>query len=116
MKVAATELEGVKVVEPRVFGDERGFFLESWNARAFDAAGLAATFVQDNHSGSRRGVLRGLHYQVEHAQGKLVRVAVGEVYDVVVDDYHKGYTGTAADRIPETPAPGTRHHGRSFCG
>ncbi len=85
MKVASTELPDVKVIEPRAFGDERGFFLESWNARDFEAAGLAATFVQDNHSGSRRGVLRGLHYQVEHAQGKLVRVVVGEVFDVVVD-------------------------------
>ena len=85
MKVESTALAGVKVIEPRVFGDDRGFFLESYNARAFEDAGLAATFVQDNHSGSRRGVLRGLHYQVEHAQGKLVRVAVGEVFDVVVD-------------------------------
>ena len=85
MKVAPTELPGVTLIEPRVFGDERGFFLESWNARDFEAAGLHATFVQDNHSGSRRGVLRGLHYQVEHAQGKLVRVTVGEVFDVVVD-------------------------------
>ena len=85
MKVVATALADVKLVEPRTFGDERGFFLESWNARAFAAAGLGATFVQDNHSGSRRGVLRGLHYQVRHAQGKLVRVVVGEVFDVVVD-------------------------------
>ena len=85
MKVASTELPDVKVIESRAFGDDRGFFLESWNARAFEAAGLAATFVQDNHSGSRCGVLRGLHYQVEHAQGKLVRVAAGEVFDVVVD-------------------------------
>jgi dTDP-4-dehydrorhamnose 3,5-epimerase len=85
MKVTSTELPGVTLIEPRVFGDDRGFFLESWNARDFEAAGLSATFVQDNHSGSRRGVLRGLHYQVEHAQGKLVRVAVGEVFDVVVD-------------------------------
>ena len=85
MKASSTELDGVMVIEPRVFGDDRGFFLESWNARTFKAAGLDAEFVQDNHSGSRRGVLRGLHYQVEHAQGKLVRVAVGEVYDVVVD-------------------------------
>ena len=85
MKVTSTELPGVTLIEPRVFGDERGFFLESWNARDFEAAGLSAAFVQDNHSGSRRGVLRGLHYQVEHAQGKLVRVAVGEVFDVVVD-------------------------------
>ncbi len=85
MKVESTGLAGVKVIEPLVFGDDRGFFLESYNARDFDAAGLTATFVQDNHSGSRRGVLRGLHYQVLHPQGKLVRVAVGEVFDVVVD-------------------------------
>ena len=85
MKVASTELEGVVIIEPRVFGDDRGFFLESYNARDFEKAGLSATFVQDNHSGSRRGALRGLHYQVEHAQGKLVRVTVGEVFDVVVD-------------------------------
>ena len=85
MKVSATGLDEVKLIEPRVFGDDRGFFFESYNARTFEAAGLNAAFVQDNHSGSRRGVLRGLHYQVEHAQGKLVRVAVGEVYDVVVD-------------------------------
>jgi dTDP-4-dehydrorhamnose 3,5-epimerase len=68
-----------------VFGDERGFFFESWNARALAEAGIDATFVQDNHSRSRRGVLRGLHYQVEHAQGKLVRAAIGEVFDVAVD-------------------------------
>jgi len=85
MKVSATELDGVKLIEPRVFGDERGFFMESWNARAFAAAGLDATFVQDNHSRSRKGVLRGLHYQIEHAQGKLVRCVAGEVFDVVVD-------------------------------
>ena len=72
-------------IEPRVFGDARGFFFESWNARAFAAAGIDATFVQDNHSRSRRGVLRGLHYQIEHAQGKLVRVVEGEVFDVAVD-------------------------------
>ena len=85
MKVSPTDLEGVKLVEPRVFADDRGFFFESYNAGAFAAAGLDAEFVQDNHSRSRRGVLRGLHYQVERPQGKLVRVAVGEVYDVVVD-------------------------------
>ena len=85
MKVSATELDGVKLIEPRVFGDERGFFMESWNARAFAAAGLDAAFVQDNHSRSRRGVLRGLHYQIDHAQGKLVRCVVGEVFDAVVD-------------------------------
>jgi dTDP-4-dehydrorhamnose 3,5-epimerase len=83
--VAPTALPGVVVVEPRAFADERGLFFESWNARAFAAAGIAAAFVQDNHSRSRGGVLRGLHYQVEHAQGKLVRVVAGEVYDVAVD-------------------------------
>jgi dTDP-4-dehydrorhamnose 3,5-epimerase len=85
MKVTPTALPGVRIIEPRVFGDERGLFFESWNARAFAAAGLDFPFVQDNHSRSKRGVLRGLHYQIEHAQGKLVRVVVGEVYDVVVD-------------------------------
>ena len=85
MKVSATDLDGVKLIEPKVFGDDRGFFMESWNARAFAAAGLDATFVQDNHSRSRKGVLRGLHYQIEHAQGKLVRCVAGEVFDVVVD-------------------------------
>ncbi|MBS0319819.1 MAG: dTDP-4-dehydrorhamnose 3,5-epimerase [Proteobacteria bacterium] len=75
----------VLLLEPRVFGDERGYFFESWNARAFAEAGIDATFVQDNHSRSRRHVLRGLHYQIEHAQGKLVRVVEGEVYDVAVD-------------------------------
>jgi dTDP-4-dehydrorhamnose 3,5-epimerase len=85
MNVTPTALPDVKLIEPRVFDDDRGFFFESWNARAFAAAGLAATFVQDNHSRSRRGVLRGLHYQIERAQGKLVRVVAGEVFDVVVD-------------------------------
>jgi len=85
MKVTPTALPGVLVVEPRVFSDDRGFFFESWNARALAAAGVDAQFVQDNHSRSRRGVLRGLHYQVEHAQGKLVRAVIGSVFDVVVD-------------------------------
>jgi dTDP-4-dehydrorhamnose 3,5-epimerase len=85
MRVTATDLAGVKLIEPKVFGDDRGFFTESWNARAFAAAGIDATFVQDNHSRSRRDVLRGLHYQIEHAQGKLVRCVAGEVYDAVVD-------------------------------
>jgi dTDP-4-dehydrorhamnose 3,5-epimerase len=85
MRVTPTLLADVKLVEPRVFTDDRGFFFESWNARALAAAGITVTFVQDNHSRSRRDVLRGLHYQIEHAQGKLVRVAQGEVYDVVVD-------------------------------
>jgi len=85
MKVSATDLDGVKLIEPRVFGDDRGFFYESWNRLAFAQAGIDADFVQDNHSRSRHGVLRGLHYQIEHAQGKLVRCVAGEVFDVVVD-------------------------------
>ena len=85
MKVSATELGGVNLIEPRVFEDDRGFFMESWNARAFAAAGLDATFVQDNHSRSVHGVVRGLHYQVDRPQGKLLRVVAGEVFDVAVD-------------------------------
>ena len=85
MRVTPTEIPDVLLVEPRVFGDDRGFFFESWNRRALAEAGLDAEFVQDNHSRSVRGVLRGLHYQVEHVQGKLVRVVAGEVLDVVVD-------------------------------
>lgn len=85
MTVTPTAIPDVKLVLPRVFGDERGFFFESWNARTLAAAGIDAAFVQDNHSRSRRGVLRGLHYQIERAQGKLVRVVIGEVYDVAVD-------------------------------
>jgi len=85
MRVIASALPDVKLIEPRVFGDERGFFFESWNRRALAEAGIDVDFVQDNHSRSRQGVLRGLHYQVEHAQGKLVRVSEGEVFDVAVD-------------------------------
>ena len=84
--VTPTPLDGVLVLEPKVFGDARGFFLESYNARDFaQATGLTRTFVQDNHSKSAKGVLRGLHYQVQHPQGKLVRVTHGSVYDVAVD-------------------------------
>jgi dTDP-4-dehydrorhamnose 3,5-epimerase len=85
IKVTPTEIPDVLLVEPRVFGDERGFFYESYNRRELAAAGLEAEFVQDNHSRSARGVLRGLHYQIEHAQGKLVRVTAGVVFDVAVD-------------------------------
>jgi dTDP-4-dehydrorhamnose 3,5-epimerase len=85
MKFVATELPGVVIVEPRVFGDARGFFMETWEQRKFAQAGIDATFVQDNHSASARHVLRGLHYQVRQAQGKLVRVVAGEVFDVAVD-------------------------------
>lgn len=86
MNVIATELPEVLILEPKVFGDERGFFYESFNERAFQqATGLAPRFVQDNHSRSQQGVLRGLHYQIENAQGKLVRVTAGEVLDIAVD-------------------------------
>jgi dTDP-4-dehydrorhamnose 3,5-epimerase len=87
MQVTPTPLPGVLILEPEVFGDDRGFFLESFNQRAFDAAvGSHVEFVQDNHSGSMRGVLRGLHYQLDpHAQGKLVRVVQGRAFDVAVD-------------------------------
>jgi dTDP-4-dehydrorhamnose 3,5-epimerase len=86
MKVINTSIPDVKIFEPKVFGDDRGFFLESFNASRFhDLTGLDVSFVQDNHSRSARGVLRGLHYQIEQAQGKLVRVARGKVYDVAVD-------------------------------
>ena len=87
MQITATALPGVLILEPKVFADERGFFLESFSQRAFDAAvGQGFTFVQDNHSRSQRGVLRGLHYQVPpHAQGKLVRVVRGSTFDVAVD-------------------------------
>ena len=85
MKLTPTSLPDVWLIEPRVHGDVRGFFFESYNKRALAEAGLEAEFVQDNHSRSARGVLRGLHYQIEHAQGKLVRVIAGEVFDVAVD-------------------------------
>ena len=86
MKVVGSALPDVLMIEPRVFGDERGFFFESYNERAFtDAIGLSVHFVQDNHSRSGKNVLRGLHYQVRQPQGKLVRVTAGEIYDVAVD-------------------------------
>jgi dTDP-4-dehydrorhamnose 3,5-epimerase len=86
MKSVQTAIRDVLILEPKVFGDERGFFFESFNAKVFaEATGQQRTFVQDNHSRSQRGVLRGLHYQLQHPQGKLVRVTAGEVYDVAVD-------------------------------
>ena len=86
MQVIRTAIPDVLVIEPKVFGDARGFFHESWNQRDFDAAvGRPVRFVQDNHSASARGVLRGLHYQLRQPQGKLVRVVAGSVFDVVVD-------------------------------
>ena len=86
MKVTPTAMPEVLVLEPRVYGDDRGFFYESFNTRSFEQlTGQRANFVQDNHSKSARGVLRGLHYQVRQPQGKLVRVSAGAIYDVVVD-------------------------------
>ncbi|NWG39985.1 MAG: dTDP-4-dehydrorhamnose 3,5-epimerase [Hydrogenophilaceae bacterium] len=85
MKVIETSLPGVLLLEPRVFGDARGFFMESYNKRTMAEAGITEDFVQDNHSRSSKGVLRGLHYQILQPQGKLVRVVAGEVYDVAVD-------------------------------
>lgn len=85
MNVIETDLPGVLILEPKVFGDDRGFFLESWNAKTFADAGLPMQFVQDNHSRSARGIVRGLHYQLQKPQGKLVRVTAGAVFDVAVD-------------------------------
>ena len=86
MNIVTTEMPGVLILEPKVFGDERGFFYESYNERDFRAkTGLDVQFVQDNHSRSAHGVLRGLHYQIQRPQGKLVRATLGAVYDVVVD-------------------------------
>lgn len=85
MRLIETPLKDALVIEPRVFGDARGFFMESWNRRTFANLGLDLDFVQDNHSRSARGVLRGLHYQLKQPQGKLVRVVAGTVYDVAVD-------------------------------
>lgn len=86
MNILPTEIPDVLIIEPRVFQDDRGFFLESYNAQAFaEKAGITAQFVQDNHSRSTQNVLRGLHYQIEQAQGKLVRAVVGSIFDVAVD-------------------------------
>ena len=85
MRIEQTPLRDVLLLHPKVFGDERGFFMESWNASTFREIGIERDFVQDNHSRSARGILRGLHYQTRHTQGKLVRVVAGSVFDVAVD-------------------------------
>ncbi|MBM7072098.1 dTDP-4-dehydrorhamnose 3,5-epimerase [Shewanella sp. 202IG2-18] len=87
MKVIDTSIPDVKIIEPSVFGDERGFFMETWQQKKFEelVSGKPTAFVQDNHSKSKKGILRGLHYQTENTQGKLVRVISGEVFDVAVD-------------------------------
>ena len=117
MRIQPTAIPDVLLVEPDVHGDARGFFFERYNRHALAAAGIDAEFVQDNHSRSRRGVLRGLHYQVEHAQGKLVRVADGEVFDVAVDlrrrsptfGRHVAMTLSAANRKMLYIPPGFAH-------
>lgn len=85
MRIAPTRIADVRTIDPTVHGDERGFFMETWRASVFAEAGIHATFVQDAVSRSVSGVLRGMHYQIEHAQGKLVRVIAGEIFDVAVD-------------------------------
>lgn len=120
MQLIPTELPDVLLIEPKVFGDDRGFFFESWNRKTLAALGLDIDFVQDNHSRSAHNVLRGLHYQVERPQGKLVRVVVGEVYDVAVDlrrsspTYGKwaGFTLSAANKRLAWIPPGFAH---GFC-
>ena len=92
MKKTETSLPGVLILEPRVFGDDRGFFLESYNQRVFAELGIREKFVQDNHSYSGRNVLRGLHYQIQQPQGKLVRAITGEILDVVLDLRHNSPT------------------------
>ncbi|PSW35768.1 dTDP-4-dehydrorhamnose 3,5-epimerase [Photobacterium phosphoreum] len=94
MKVIDTSIPDVKIIEPAVFGDERGFFMETWNQEKFEelVTGKPTQFVQDNHSKSKKGILRGLHYQTENTQGKLVRVVSGEVFDVAVDIREKSPT------------------------
>ena len=84
-KFSATEIPDVVIIEPNVYGDSRGFFMESWNLRDFSIGGINVDFVQENHSASQQGVLRGLHYQIKQPQGKLVRVISGEVFDVAID-------------------------------
>ena len=85
MQITPTHLTDVYLIEPKVFGDDRGFFMETYQAQRFAEAGIPTSFVQDNHSRSRQGTLRGLHYQIQQAQGKLLRVVIGEVFDVAVD-------------------------------
>jgi dTDP-4-dehydrorhamnose 3,5-epimerase len=117
MRFEPTAIADVVLIEPAVFRDERGFFLETFQARRYAAAGAAGPFVQDNHSGSRRGVLRGLHYQIRQAQGKLITVSAGEVFDVAVDLRRSsptfgrwvGQRLSAADRRQLWVPPGFAH-------
>ena len=118
MNVSPTALPEVLILEPKVFGDDRGFFYESYNQQRFaDATGVSATFVQDNHSRSEKNVLRGLHYQIQQPQGKLVRVIAGEVFDVAVDirksspNFGKwvGFNLSAKNKLMAWVPPGFAH-------
>ena len=117
MRVIKTELSDLWLVEPTVIGDERGFFFESWNRNTFESLGIAADFVQDNQSRSTRNVLRGLHYQIQRPQGKIVRVISGEVFDVAVDlrksspTFAKwaGFTLSAMNKLMVWIPPGFAH-------
>ncbi len=120
MKAIPTAIPDVLLLEPKVFGDERGFFYESWNRCSFAELGIEVEFVQDNHSKSQRNVLRGLHYQIEHPQGKLIRVTAGAVYDVAVDLRRSsptfgqwvGFTLSSDDKRMAWIPPGFAH---GFC-
>jgi dTDP-4-dehydrorhamnose 3,5-epimerase len=120
MKALPTAIPDVILIEPKVFGDERGYFFESWNERTLKALGIDVTFVQDNHSKSAKNVLRGLHYQIKNPQGKLVRVVAGEVYDVAVDlrkssptfGQSVGFTLSAENKRMAWIPPGFAH---GFC-
>lgn len=120
MKRIDTAIPEVFLIEPKVFGDDRGFFYESWNKSALAKIGLDVDFVQDNHSKSQHGVLRGLHYQIQHPQGKLVRVVAGEVFDVAVDlrkssstfGRWAGFTLSAENKLLAWIPPGFAH---GFC-
>lgn len=117
MQFSNTKLPGVILVEPKVFEDERGFFFESYHKRLFDGQAISLDFVQDNHSRSRGGALRGLHYQIRQPQGKLVRVILGEIYDVAVDlrrpsptfGQWTGHTLSAANKKQLYIPPGFAH-------
>ena len=118
MEVIATNIPEVKLLSPRIFGDQRGFFMETWQEKRFNALlGTTVHFVQDNHSASSKGVLRGMHYQIQQAQGKLVRVIAGEVYDVAVDlrrsaptfGHYTGHILSAENRHMLWVPPGFAH-------
>jgi dTDP-4-dehydrorhamnose 3,5-epimerase len=117
MEIKPTKIHDVLTINPRIFGDDRGFFMETYHARVFASNGIDAFFVQDNHSGSKKQTLRGLHYQIRYAQGKLVRVVSGEIFDVAVDLRRSspyfgqwvGYILSAENRIQIWIPPGFAH-------